>query len=508
MKQSLKEIRLAHLLRSWKKSTSYFTSELIAKWYTLRVSPNAVPYKLISSHSSSLPFHTQTQSFWHSEHSRLILWQLFLKQTHTQPHADTHRDPDRGISWGVSMGASAVLWASVPSWQGDRGDRVAERERVTVRWNNEGDEGINSWHHCSRKISLLAESLCGCAWEVTEGRGMQRMGTGIEPGWDGEAKAYKMRPRRAQWHASRTRSKSPSHPSSFHLLWNLSMDIPIQYPWYRRSFPHRLGDLSMAEPLTDWPLIWPLSWSFPWMRPSFMRWFNWFENGHSEVKQNLYANWKHVTNIRTSITTNICVMLHVVSDYIIILNHWVKMPVNIHNYWFLTLWFWNNSYLMFLLNKVHQLLFLMALLSVQMRIEKDRYVIYCDVKHFSPDELSVSVSDEFITIHARHEERQVRASLRDDEIAFGGTWLDWHGDSVFFLGWPRLCVKRVSEEIQASCWRVRRWGHLQSVSRWRAYNHRTPLVSRRAHHSHCLWRWNSETENLKQSQTLPARFHY
>lgn len=42
----------------------------------------------------------------------------------------------------------------------------------------------------------------------------------------------------------------------------------------------------------------------------------------------------------------------------------------------------------------------------EMRIEKDRYVIYLDVKHFSPDELSVSVSDEFITIHARHEDRQ------------------------------------------------------------------------------------------------------
>ncbi|KAM8741120.1 alpha-crystallin B chain-like [Acanthopagrus schlegelii] len=101
------------------------------------------------------------------------------------------------------------------------------------------------------------------------------------------------------------------------------MDIPIQYPWYRRAFPHRFSDFPLAEPLTDWPLIWPLSWSFPWMRPSFMRWFNWFDNGHSE-----------------------------------------------------------------------------------MRAEKDRYVIYLDVKHFSPDELSVSVSDEFITIHAKHEERQ------------------------------------------------------------------------------------------------------
>ncbi|XP_040005696.1 alpha-crystallin B chain-like [Xiphias gladius] len=101
------------------------------------------------------------------------------------------------------------------------------------------------------------------------------------------------------------------------------MDIPIQYPWYRRAFPHRFSDFSFAEPLSDWPLIWPFSWSFPWIRPSFMRWFNWPDNGHSE-----------------------------------------------------------------------------------MRMEKDRFVIYLDVKHFSPDELSVNVSDDFITIHAKHEDRQ------------------------------------------------------------------------------------------------------
>ncbi|XP_029030114.1 alpha-crystallin A chain-like [Betta splendens] len=101
------------------------------------------------------------------------------------------------------------------------------------------------------------------------------------------------------------------------------MDIPIQYPWYRRAFPHRLPDLSLTEPLTDWPLMWPFSWSFPWMRPLFTRWFNWPENGLSE-----------------------------------------------------------------------------------MHMEKDCFVIYLDVKHFSPEELSVHVSDKFITVHARHEDRQ------------------------------------------------------------------------------------------------------
>nr|XP_020454169.1 alpha-crystallin B chain [Monopterus albus] len=97
------------------------------------------------------------------------------------------------------------------------------------------------------------------------------------------------------------------------------MDIPIQHPWHRRAFPHRPSDFSLAEPLTDWPLMWP----FSWMRPSFTRWFNWHDNEHSE-----------------------------------------------------------------------------------MRMEKDRFVIYLDVKHFTPDELSVKVNDEFIMIHAKHEDRQ------------------------------------------------------------------------------------------------------
>ncbi|KAI3373636.1 hypothetical protein L3Q82_022234 [Scortum barcoo] len=53
-----------------------------------------------------------------------------------------------------------------------------------------------------------------------------------------------------------------------------------------------------------------------------------------------------------------------------------------------------------------KVLFPTAALSTQVRIEKDRYVIYLDVKHFSPDELSVNISDDFITVHARHEDRQ------------------------------------------------------------------------------------------------------
>lgn len=99
-----------------------------------------------------------------------------------------------------------------------------------------------------------------------------------------ERKAYKCGAGR---HSS-THLKPKLNLHHLHHSLNLTMDIPIQYPWYRRVFPHRLTDLPFAEPLTDWPLMWPLSWSFPWMRPLLTRWFNWADNGHSEVKTTSY----------------------------------------------------------------------------------------------------------------------------------------------------------------------------------------------------------------------------
>lgn len=93
-------------------------------------------------------------------------------------------------------------------------------------------------------------------------------------GWD--RRAYKC--------SEEEHSSTHFIPAVFLHSWNLIMDIPIHYPWYRRAFPHRLNDLSVAEPLTDWPLMWPFSWSFPWIRPFFTRWFNWPDNGYSEVK--------------------------------------------------------------------------------------------------------------------------------------------------------------------------------------------------------------------------------
>lgn len=42
-----------------------------------------------------------------------------------------------------------------------------------------------------------------------------------------------------------------------------------------------------------------------------------------------------------------------------------------------------------------------------MRLEKDKFSVNLDVKHFSPEELKVKVLGDMIEIHGKHEERQV-----------------------------------------------------------------------------------------------------
>ena len=46
--------------------------------------------------------------------------------------------------------------------------------------------------------------------------------------------------------------------------------------------------------------------------------------------------------------------------------------------------------------------------TVQMRSDKERFVINLDVKHFSPEELTVKVNEDYVEVHGKHEERQVR----------------------------------------------------------------------------------------------------
>ncbi|XP_007907000.1 alpha-crystallin A chain [Callorhinchus milii] len=42
----------------------------------------------------------------------------------------------------------------------------------------------------------------------------------------------------------------------------------------------------------------------------------------------------------------------------------------------------------------------------EVRSDKDRFLISLDVKHFSPDELSVKIVDDFVEIHGKHGDRQ------------------------------------------------------------------------------------------------------
>lgn len=43
----------------------------------------------------------------------------------------------------------------------------------------------------------------------------------------------------------------------------------------------------------------------------------------------------------------------------------------------------------------------------QVRSDRDKFVIFLDVKHFSPEDLNVKVQEDFVEIHGKHSERQV-----------------------------------------------------------------------------------------------------
>ncbi|XP_060114493.1 heat shock protein beta-6 [Heteronotia binoei] len=41
----------------------------------------------------------------------------------------------------------------------------------------------------------------------------------------------------------------------------------------------------------------------------------------------------------------------------------------------------------------------------EMKVEKDKFSVHLDVKHFSPEELNVKVVGDYVEVHAKHEER-------------------------------------------------------------------------------------------------------
>ncbi|CAB1432965.1 unnamed protein product [Pleuronectes platessa] len=42
----------------------------------------------------------------------------------------------------------------------------------------------------------------------------------------------------------------------------------------------------------------------------------------------------------------------------------------------------------------------------EVRSDRDKFLVYLDVKHFSPDELNVKVTDDYVEIQGKHGERQ------------------------------------------------------------------------------------------------------
>lgn len=113
-----------------------------------------------------------------------------------------------------------------------------------------------------------------------------------------------------------------------------------------------------------------------------------------------------------------------------------------------------------------------------MRMEKDRFTVSLDVKHFSPEELTVKINGDFIEVHAKHEERQVaNLYLFLEQLHIEYTYVIYsilRGDKccLLYLGWPWFCVTRVPKEIQ-------------TPSRSRPSHCHLLLVLRRC--SHCNW---------------------
>lgn len=71
-----------------------------------------------------------------------------------------------------------------------------------------------------------------------------------------------------------------------------------------------------------------------------------------------------------------------------------------------------------------------------MRSDRDKFTIMLDVKHFSPEDLSVKIIDDFVEIHGKHSERQVSGSDGD-----GGVTGEL--SSIFFLSSdPQLKKKK------------------------------------------------------------------
>lgn len=78
---------------------------------------------------------------------------------------------------------------------------------------------------------------------------------------------------------------------------------------------------------------------------------------------------------------------------------------------------------------------------------------------------------------------------------------------ILLTGRPRLCVKGVSEEVQASRGCDRRRYHLQSVNRRRAHNHCSAVIFRHGP-QHSNFQRGRKTEDVEQLLMLPMLSDY
>ncbi len=60
----------------------------------------------------------------------------------------------------------------------------------------------------------------------------------------------------------------------------------------------------------------------------------------------------------------------------------------------------------------------MFVCAPQVRSDRDKFTVYLDVKHFSPDELSVKITDDYMEIQGKHGERQVLLTSSYFELEF------------------------------------------------------------------------------------------
>ncbi|XP_063062294.1 crystallin, alpha B, a [Engraulis encrasicolus] len=97
----------------------------------------------------------------------------------------------------------------------------------------------------------------------------------------------------------------------------------------------------------------------------------------------------------------------------------------------------------------------------EVRSDKDRFVINLDVKHFSPEELTVRVNDDYLEVHGKHEERQdehgyvAREFFRKYKIPTGvdpGSFTSsLSSDGVLSISAPRNLMDVPERNIPITC---------------------------------------------------------